>query len=163
KFGRIFSAVGNLRPGGDTSQQYQTFFAQDSWTLTERLTVSAGLRYEWQRLSGSVVKNWTLKDNWAPRAGMTYIVGDDINVMVFANYGRYFARVPNDVAVRSLSADTVVIADYLDANLTRQIPNGTAAGPFGGVHFATAGTGPEQIDPRAKLPYAEEIAGGFAL
>ena len=44
---------------------------------------------------------------------------------MFGNYGRYYARVPNDLAARALSADASLTADYFDANLTQPVPNGT--------------------------------------
>ena len=44
---------------------------------------------------------------------------------MFANYGRYYARVPNDLAARALSSDALLTADYFDADLTRPIPDGT--------------------------------------
>ena len=46
---------------------------------------------------------------------------------LYGNYGRFFARIPNDLAARALSADDgVTRGDYFDANLTQPIPNGVA-------------------------------------
>ncbi len=46
---------------------------------------------------------------------------------MYANYGRFYARIPNDLAARALSADDgVQRADYFDAGLTRPIPDGVA-------------------------------------
>jgi hypothetical protein len=70
---------------------------------------------------------------------------------IFANWGRFYAKIPNDLAARSLSADAGISrADYYDANLTQPIPDGTltVTQTPGGVPQATtsplpaAGTGP---------------------
>src|SRR6185295_16859499 len=89
---------------------------------------------------------------------------------VFANYGRYYARVPNDLAARALSSDASLTADYFDANLTRPVPNGivttnAATGATTLTHFTLLGAGADDIDPNAKLSYYNEwVAGGeFAV
>ena len=71
----------------------------------------------------------TLKNNWAPRIGAAYDARGDGRTKIFGNWGRFYARLPNDVAVKALSGvEQVVRADYFDAALTRPIPNGTQAG-----------------------------------
>ena len=46
----------------------------------------------------------------------------------FANWGRFFAKIPNDLAARALSADAgITRADYFDAALTQPVPEGTTA------------------------------------
>jgi hypothetical protein len=44
--------------------------------------------------------------------------------MRLRSYGRYYNRVPNDLAARALSADAAITADYFDALITSPIPNG---------------------------------------
>lgn len=47
---------------------------------------------------------------------------------IFGNWGRYFARIPNDLAARALSADAgATRADYFDAGLTTPIPDGVCS------------------------------------
>ena len=72
---------------------------------------------------------------------------------MFGNFGLFYARMPNDLAARALSADDGISrADYFDASLTRPIPNGTvtqtspAATPVTN-HFVLAGVGADTIDP----------------
>ena len=80
---------------------------------------------------------------------------------LFANYGRFFARVPNDLAARALSADEgIARGDYFDANLTQPVPEGVLAA---GVtrHFILAGAHPSQIDPDARLSYKDEFVLGY--
>ena len=161
-FGRIYRVsranTGNVR---NTTQHYLSFFVQDTWSIG-RLTIKPGLRYEQQELVGNLAKfKWD--NNWAPRIGATFdLLGNDRSKL-YGNWGRYFAKVPNDLAARALSADAgVTRADYFDANLTRPIPAGVAAGPTGDtVHFITAGLSPSTFDPDSKSSYLDEALVGF--
>ena len=112
-------------------------------------------------MSGSIIKNYALKNNWAPRVGATFDVTGDHRSKLYGNFGIFYARVPNDLASRALSADDGISrADYYDANLTQPIPNGILAG---GVtnHFQLAGQFPDTIDPNTKLSYVREYVLGF--
>jgi hypothetical protein len=46
--------------------------------------------------------------NWAPRIGAVYDLLGNGRSKLFGNYGRFFARVPNDLAARVLSADEAI-------------------------------------------------------
>ena len=66
-----------------------------------------------------------LKNNWAPRIGVVYDVLGNGRRKLYGNYGRFYARIPNDLAARALSGDAGISrGDYFDANLTQPIPNG---------------------------------------
>lgn len=159
-FGRIFRVrranTGNIR---DTSQDYTTWFAQDTYRI-QRLTVNGGVRWEQQELHGTLA-DLTLDSNYAWRVGGTYDLRGDGKTKVFAHGGRYYAKIPNDLAARALSADAgVTRADFFDAELTRTVPQGVLAG---GVtnHLILAGTEAAAIDPDIKASYLNEyIVGG---
>ena len=161
-FGRIYRvAFANFNSGVETHQKYFNFFVQDSWKVGNRLTLNPGLRYEQEKLAGTIVKDFELKNNWAPRIGAAYDATGDGKTKIFGNWGRFYARLPNDVAARALSADvTATRADYFDAALTRPIPDGTLAG---GVlnHFVLLNPSPSRIDPDAKLSYIDELVIGI--
>ena len=163
-FGRIFRVTrANLNSARTTNQKYASFFIQDTWKIGSSVTIRPGLRYEQENLSGTLVQDFKLKNNWAPRVGVTWDPTRSGRAKVFANYGRYFARVPNDLAARALSADAGIGADYFDANLTQPIPEGVLAGPAGSqttTHFSIAGAGADIIDPDAKLSYYNEYIIG---
>jgi hypothetical protein len=165
-FGKIYRVSrANFNSGRSTPQKYASFFAQDEWRVGNKLTINPGLRYEQETLGGTIITSFSLKNNWAPRIGATYDPWGNGNTKLYASYGRFYARVPNDLAARALSADdSISLADYFDANLTQPIPNGVATiTPTGGIttaHFQLAGVGADTIDPNAKLSYVNEAIAG---
>jgi hypothetical protein len=149
----------NFNVGRDTPQTYSNFFIQDQWQAG-RFTINPGIRYEQEKMSGTLIEDWELKNNWAPRIGVTYDATGDGRTKLFANYGKFYAKVPNDLATRALSADdSFTRGDYFDANLTNVVPEGVLAA---GVtrHFILAGVGADTIDPEAKLTYTNEYVLG---
>jgi hypothetical protein len=184
-FGRIYRVqLANFGSVPETNQKYVSFFLQDTWEVGKRLTIRPGLRWERQRLVGGnpplcfandsvpgagdgtgqpIACEFTFSNNWGPRAGVTYDILGNGKSKVYASWGRFFVRIPNDLASRALSADQgVTRADYFDANLTRPVPDGTLAG---GVtqHLVIAGTAAATFDPSAKSTYQDEISGGVEL
>ena len=177
-FGRIYRVTrANLNDARTTSQQYWSFFVQDQWKAMDRLTINAGLRYEDQVLKGTIAQletidgqfldDFHLKNNWAPRIGFAYDVLGNGRSKLYGNWGRFFARIPNDLAARALSADAGISrADYFDAALTRPIPNGTPTqqSSSAGVitnHYVLAGAFPDLIDPETKLSFKDEFVFGY--
>ncbi len=80
---------------------------------------------------------------------------------VYGNWGRFYSRMPNDLAARALSSElTVTRGDYLDANLTQPIPDGTLAGGQTTHLVTTGGTAGDTIDPNAKMSYVNEWVAG---
>jgi hypothetical protein len=172
EFGRIYRVErANFNTDRVTEQTYWNFFIQDQWKASDRLTINAGIRYEQESLIGTIAELSTidgepldafdLKGNWAPRIGFVYDALGNGRSKLFANWGRFFARLPNDIAARALSADEGISrADYFDAALTRPIPDGVLAGEVT-RHYALGGTHASPIDPDAKLSYKDEFAVGF--
>ncbi len=169
--GRIYRVTrANFNVARNTPQTYVNVFAQDTWKATNRLTINPGIRYEQEKMSGTIIQDFELKNNWAPRVGATYDLAGDGKTKIYGNYGIFFARIPNDLAARSLSADDgFTRGDYFDAGLTRPIPAGTAtitpaqaaSGTSTTSHFILAGVGADTIDPNAKLSYTNEVVLGF--
>jgi outer membrane receptor protein involved in Fe transport len=167
-FGKIYRVTrANFNSGLSTLQHYGAFFVEDSWKAGNRLTINPGLRYEQEMLAGTIIKDFTLKNNWAPRIGATFDFTGDGRAKLFGSFGRYYSRVPNDLAARALSADdNASRIDYFDAGLTRPVPNGTPTiDPSTGAaitnHYAIAGVGADTIDPNAKLSYTNEYTLGL--
>ena len=176
-FGQIYRVTrANFNAARTTTQRYGSFFVQDSWRVTDRLTINPGLRYEQQTLvgtfdqlttlDGDTMDSFALKNNWAPRVGVIFDVLGNGRSKLYGNYGRFFARIPNDLAARALSGDEGVSrADFFDAGLTRQVPEGVVTQTPTGLpttqHVTTAGVGADLIDPDTKLSFKDEWVAGF--
>jgi hypothetical protein len=165
----------------NTPQSYFSAFLQDAWRIG-RLTLHPGVRYEQETLTGDpalchaddslpgaadgtgplVPCRFNFDKNFAPRIGVLYDVTGKGKSKLYGSFSRYYVRIPNDLAARSLSGDSMVyLADYFDSNLTQPVPNGVvAAGRDQHYVFSTA---PAIIDPKAKLTYEQEFLVGFEL
>jgi len=176
-FGQIYHVSrASLTAERATTQHYAALFVEDEWKIGNSLTIRPGIRYEQETLSGSLVQGFSLKNNWAPRIGVVWDPSRSGQGKVFANYGRYYARVPNDLAARALSSDSLLTADYFDANLTQPVPDGTttingATGDVTTTHYTLLGANQDDIDPHARLSYYNEwvvgteqtLAGGLSV
>ena len=57
-FGQIYRVTrARFTTGPTTTQNYQSFFVQDTWRVGNRLTVDPGLRYEQQTLNGNAISD----------------------------------------------------------------------------------------------------------
>lgn len=177
------SIRGKLQDAFPTKQDYTSFFIQDTWQAG-RLTLRPGVRYERQYLEGvdpsegpelcfegderpgegshigaALACNFTW-NNWAPRIGGTFDLTGDGRAKVFASWGHFYAKIPNDLAARAMSADAgITRAEYLDAALTQPIPNGVSM--FGtSTHLIQSSPHAAIIDPDAKSTYKNEFLAG---
>jgi outer membrane receptor protein involved in Fe transport len=162
-YGQIYRVTrARFTSGPTTTQSYQSFFVQDTWRVGDRLIVNPGLRYEQQTLNGNVLSGFSLKNNWAPRIGATYQPDASGKTKVYGNWGRYYSRMPNDLAARALSSElTVTRGDYFDAGLTQPIPDGTLAGGQTTHLVLSGGTAGDTIDPNSKMSYIDEFVVGM--
>ena len=176
---------GKLAPAGPTIQKYYNAFFQDTWQMG-RLTLRPGIRWERQKLTGvdpSLMRfpchvddtrpgatdgtgatmpcTYTWNNLWAPRLGATFDITGNGKSKLFASWGRFYAKIPNDLAARSMSADAgITRQDWLDVALTKPVPNGVSL--FGTTtHLAQSGAGPAIIDPKAGSTYTDELLGGI--
>jgi hypothetical protein len=174
---------GKLQDAFPTLQDYTSVFMQDTWQMA-RLTVRPGLRYERQYLEGvdpaegpqlcfegdqrpgegSGIGNpmachftW---NNWAPRIGVTYDLTGDGRAKAFASWGRFYAKIPNDLAARAMSSDAgITRAEFLDPGLTQPIPNGVSL--FGTTtHMIQSSPAAAIIDPDSGSTYKTEVLAG---
>lgn len=168
-YGQIYHVSrASLTAARATTQRYTGLFVEDQWKVGSSLTIRPGVRYEQETLSGSLVHDFALKNNWAPRVGLVWDPTRRGNSRVFANYGRYYARVPNDLAARALSSDAAITADYFDAGLTTPVPNGVVTtnaltGAASTTHYTLLGANADVIDPHARLSYYNEWVAGAEL
>jgi hypothetical protein len=97
-FQRIGTAVSH-----PDSNDYAAF-AQDTMRLTEHLAVTLGVRYDLHTFSTKYLKTNPMwpdsgkvprdENNFAPRAGFSYAIGDQTPTVIRAGYGLFYPRIP---------------------------------------------------------------------
>jgi outer membrane receptor protein involved in Fe transport len=77
---------------GQLNHKYTGFYVQDKWRATSRLTLNAGLRWEWETWPSNVLN--TQWKNIDPRVGVAYNIGTKRNVVVRAGFGLFHGIIP---------------------------------------------------------------------
>ena len=160
--------------GGWESTQ-NAYYIQDSWEVTDRLTLNLGLRNEgFENANIDGVAFVDLQNQWAPRLGATYDVFGDGDAKLFGFYGRYFLPVAVNTNQRLAGAE-FFISDTWSLNQTGG-PNDLNAdgihdttdepilGSFlGGSTFADGTTRPisTQVDKEIDPMYVDEFILGY--
>jgi hypothetical protein len=182
-YGRIYSATGSRGESPLTTQSYLSGFGQDTWHLGSRLTLRPGIRWERESMVGgrpvcysdesfvgagdgtsgheiNCAYTWT--NNWGPRLGATFDVTGSGRSKLYASWGRYYAKMPNDLAVRAMGDEPTASADYFDAALTRPVPDGVLAVETTD-HFDVEQGLPAQFANGSRSTYHDELVAGFEI
>jgi hypothetical protein len=144
--------------GADTNADYTAAFFSDTWNPTRFLSIMAGLRYEQETLEGNAT-SFTWDDNWSPRFHVTVDPTMDNRTKIAFAYGRYFGKIPSDLAVRALSREISYVVDYdLDQIDLSDPDNPQGLGPAAQLGDPMAfGVMPTRVESDAKLSYADEF------
>jgi len=84
-----------VRNVNKTRARLPTLYARDSWQVTDRVRVNAGVRWDAQffiAAGDSVAQSFTRQ--WQPRIGLVLLPGKMGSQKVFAHYGRSFQQLP---------------------------------------------------------------------
>jgi len=151
--------ISRIRSGeirAETSADYLAFFLQDTWQPVPWVSLMGGIRYEQETIQGTLAKH-SWKDNWAPRASLVVDPLQDGRTKVSFSYGRFFGKVPNDLAVRALSSEVTHVVDFDVADVDLTDPNNPVLPGASASTFWTAfGDEPTVIDDNSKLTYQDE-------
>jgi hypothetical protein len=88
-------------------------YLQDSWRVTDRFTLNAGLRWSAQYLVGASGRvGQRITDEWQPRAGFSWLVGSAAAQRVFASYGRFYQALSTNIAILFLVDYTCTLTSW---------------------------------------------------
>ncbi len=95
-----------------TTTDYLNWFIQDNWSILPNLTLKLGVRWERQHMKGGGegAAELTLSNNWSPRVGFVWDFLNDRKGKIYGYYGTFYEKIPNDMAVRSLSVEGFLFA-----------------------------------------------------
>ncbi|HEX6804508.1 MAG TPA: TonB-dependent receptor [Terriglobales bacterium] len=145
-------------------------FAQDTMRLTDHLGLSLGVRYDVQTFSTRYLKTNPLwpdsgkvpfdRHNFAPRAGISYIFGNERPLVARVGYGLFYTRIPQiyNSAIESdngLAPNAIFLnnTNYYDRQVFPQYPYTLVSCP----PLASNCTVPGNL-----MPFAESEISAFA-
>jgi hypothetical protein len=157
-----YSVYYNLKDGGTERNRVVSAFLQDSWQVSDRFTLNAGLRLDAQFMISSDGKIWQkITDEYQPRAGIIYQPGEIGTQKIFASYARFYEEIPLAlVAVYGAENPTVEI-DY-DHNPLVDPTGGDTTKYFGSIFPRIPDLKGEYFD-EFLLGYETEIFKSFKL
>ncbi len=99
---------------GDFTTKSSAYYITDTWTVTDNLTLSLGLRNEtFENYNKENQKFVDVSDQWAPRLGASWDPFGEGEFKVFANYGRYFLPVATNTNIR-LAGDELYTRQFFE-------------------------------------------------
>jgi outer membrane receptor protein involved in Fe transport len=157
--------------GGYTTTHAEAFYIQDDWKITRDLSISAGLRWDYQQSNAvngsSYLKLNNFKDNMQPRLGFIWDFTGQGRGKVFANYAKYVETpIPLDINVRAAGQG---VQNDFNLNVSRlNGPTGSTcvdndANPANGCgnNFGNLGADPTPVDPGLKPQTVREWTSGI--
>jgi Carboxypeptidase regulatory-like domain len=156
---------------GDPGLEFTTgdyaLFAQDEWKVTPRLSLTLGLRWEYESFPDQQLPNSLLpqtaslpdnKDNFGPRVGFAYDISGHGTTILRGGYGMFFARAINSTLYQALIG-TGAAGSQTNPNINPNtacapiFPQIVAAANYGTCLGGSSGnTTAYYLDPNFKLP-----------
>ncbi len=135
-----------------------SFYVQDSWKVTRSFTLNLGVRWEQQDVRDRFQESaFKLDDNWAPRVGFIWDVTGDGKSKLYANYGRFYENIPQDINIRAFGGEISCFCYNFDPSPSNFLPD-----PEGvGRNYSVLGGSTEPVDPALQGQYITEWLGGF--
>jgi hypothetical protein len=151
------------------------YYIQDSWEVTDRLTLNLGLRNEGFENSNIVGEAFVdLQNQWAPRLGATYDVFGDGESKLFGFWGRYYLPVATNTNQRLAGAEFFIqdtwtldrsgVAGDANADGIYDANGDPVLGTFlGGTNLATGEVRPisTQVDKELDPMFVDEFILGY--
>jgi len=176
-------AVSDFGTGWVTSpnvdQKYATYL-QDRWAPNNRLTITAGVRMDYQNLSyGDGIRKPQISDvladgtrifptttnvtgatllkntNFAPRLGFSYDLSGKGQTVLKGFYGRYYNNMADGFSSANPGGTNYAEYNFLDQNRNQHYDGPSELGAL----RLRIGGADAPVDPNARTPYTEEFSG----
>ncbi len=147
-----------------STEKYFAGWVNDNWNITDYFMLKLGLRYNQEKLTGDLTGlSIKLNDEWAPRLGFTWDVAHNGKSKLYGFAGRYYERVPSDIAIRGLNNEVSGDEFFYDPQLTQWTG---VSGIYGSSELIQGQTVPGQttalpVNSKLKGPYTDEYILGF--
>ena len=148
--------------------EQKAYYLQDRWQVSDRWLLSLGLRNDsFKNFNSDGIEYVSQKNQWAPRLGVSWDVNGDSSLKIYANAGRYFLALPNNVAVRGASGSTLTneYFTYTSVDPATGVPTGLT--PLGNGPYSSNNEFGQAPDPRTvaatnlKSHYQDEYIVGM--
>ncbi len=148
-------------------------FLQDSWSIMDKVTLNAGVRYDAQHLfSGDRGLAMALPNQFSPRVGFIWDPTYAGKAKIFVNYARYYQSIPLNLADRAgsgepslLSSHNGMVCDPIDPDKLPACGTDASRNVLGGPadpdqRWILTGAGKVPIDPKLRPQSSDEIVAG---
>lgn len=153
-------------------------FLQDSWSIMDRVTLNAGVRYDAQIMFASDrTVSMALPNQISPRLGLVWDPTYAGKAKIFANYARFYQSIPLTIASRAGSGEPQIASvhdadvcdptdqarrDVCESDDSRVTQPGAEARPDQLWLFPSGGTpaGRVPVDPGLKPQSSDEVVAG---
>ncbi len=130
-------------------------FVQDHWSLAPRVTLDAGVRYDFERLPGGLHQD---TDNFSPRIGLAW--SPFSRWVLRTGYGIFYDRYVLASLTRAFEKNGVQAFEQVAdgaaaANLFSTAQGGLLASPATGIAPSIF-----RADPRLGTPYSQQVSAG---
>ncbi|GAB3036399.1 TonB-dependent receptor [Bowmanella dokdonensis] len=97
---------------GNFETETSAYYVEDVWSVTDRVTLTMGLRYDEFDTAGAGGTGFMkIDDMISPRLGVAWDVNGNGETKVYANAGRYYYPLPNSLVARE-GGGTVDVSNY---------------------------------------------------
>lgn len=126
--GQEYVEFSTFRTDGNFTGENEAFYIQDSWDVTEQLTLNLGVRLDKFALNNAAGEQFIGFDGEiGPRLGFTFDPGNDNRSRIYGSYGRYYLPVASNTAYRG-AANELFFSQYYLLNGYTPVAPGTFNG-----------------------------------
>ncbi len=171
---------GNGWTVGPNTDLHYAGYIQDRWAPNSKLTLTIGLRLDYQKVAyGDATREPAITDvapdgnrifpvstdvtgatvltntNFAPRLGATYDVKGTGTFVLKAFYGRYYNNLADGFSAINPGGQSIAEYNFLDQNRNQRYDGPSELGAL----RLRAGADNTPVDPDFKTPYTDEFSG----